>query len=392
MKSNSLFLRRLINNWSYQFGIFRTIADWTIMVYLIVPGTVIFGMIYRSWWLETPEWMADLPLFLLFFLFYIFSWLGNFRPFVLEADKVFLVKNKTLFMGMRKWGFVYSLFFQAMGTAAMIAVFLPFLKNRYLLEWSQIAVFLLFFISLKWSIMIVSYFLKRIEGKLKKYVITFLLFVLLSWFSQLVYSLWSIGAEFPVIIASALLLSGALIRASRLLKKISALEFEVMLEQEEKTKYIKWIFMMAPDLEKPVVSMRTKPLLFRNSRRIFSKRTPITGLAELFLKIFIRNPSYIFSYFQIISVSAAGILLIPPLWIKVIVSGVFLFLMYSWLSLTWDKAIMSHPFTKKYSEKDFYFTARNRTVLALFLIAILLLGLFLSASTLILARFSFPDA
>lgn len=150
--------------------------------------------------------------------------------------------------------------------------------------------------------------------------------------------------------------------------------------------------MMAPDLEKPVVSMRTKPLLFRNSRRIFNTRTAITGLAELFLKIFMRNPSYIFSYFQIISVSAAGILLIPPLWIKVIVSGVFLFLMYSWLSITWDKAIMSHPFTKKYSEKDYYFTARNRTVLALFLLAIFLLGLFLCASTLILARFSFPGA
>lgn len=148
-------------------------------------------------------------------------------------------------------------------------------------------------------------------------MITFVLFVLMSWFSQLVYSLWSIGADCPVIIASAVLLSGALIRASQLLKKISALEFEVMLEQEEKTKYIKWIFMMAPDLEKPVVSMRTKLLLFRNSRRIFNTRTAITGLAELFLKIFMRDPSYIFSYFQIISVSAAGILLIPPLWIKV---------------------------------------------------------------------------
>ncbi|MDD9310568.1 ABC transporter permease [Cytobacillus firmus] len=392
MNSRSLFAERLIRSWKYQAGIFRSIADWTIMVYLIVPGTVIFGMIYRSWWLEIPEWIAGLPLFLLFFLLYIFSWMGNLRPFVLEADKVFLVKNKTLFMGMRKWGFVYSLFFQAIGTAAMIAIFLPFLKNRYFLEWSQIVTLLLFFISLKWSIMIVSYFLKRIEGKLKRYVITFVLFVLMSWFSQLVYSLWSIGADCPVIIASAVLLSGALIRASQLLKKISALEFEVMLEQEEKTKYIKWIFMMAPDLEKPVVSMRTKPLLFRNSRRIFNTRTAITGLAELFLKIFMRNPSYIFSYFQIISVSAAGILLIPPLWIKVIVSGVFLFLMYSWLSLTWDKAIMSHPFTKKYSEKDYYFTARNRTVLALFLLAIFLLGLFLSASTLILARFSFPGA
>ncbi|KAF0815618.1 hypothetical protein KIS4809_5641 [Bacillus sp. ZZV12-4809] len=392
MNSRSLFAGRLIQSWKYQAGIFRSIADWTIMVYLIVPGTVIFGMIYRSWWLETPEWIAGLPLLLLYYLFYISSWMGNFRPFVLEADKVFLVKSKPLFMGMRKWGFVYSLFFQAMGTAIMIAIFLPFLKNRYFLEWSQIVTLLLFFISLKWSIMIASYFLKKINGKLKRYVISFVLFVLLSWFSQLVYSLWSIGADFPVIIASAVLLSGTFLKASPLLKKIPALEFEVMLEQEEKTKYIKWIFMMAPEMEKPVVSMRTKPLLFRNSRRIFIKRTPITGLAELFLKIFLRNPSYILSYFQIISVSAAGILLIPPLWIKMIVSGVFLFLMYSWLSLTWDKAIMSHPLTKKYSEKDFYFTARNRTVLALFLLALLLLGMFLSASMLILARFSFLGA
>ncbi|KON86686.1 hypothetical protein AF332_07685 [Sporosarcina globispora] len=392
MNSRSLFAERLINSWKYQFGIFRSIADWTILVYLIVPGTVIFGMIYRSWWLETPEWIAGLPLVLLFFLLYILSWLGNFRTFVLEADKVFLVKNKSLFLGMRKWGIVYSLFLQTISTAAMIVLILPFLKNSYFLEWSQITTLLLFFISLKWAIMTVSYYLKRIGGKLKRYVIGFVLFVLFSWFSQLVYSVWVIGADFPVNMTSAVLLSGTLMRASQLLKKISDLDFEVLLEQEEKTKYIKWIFMMAPDLEKPAVSMRTKPLLFRNSRRIFKKRTPITGLIELFLKIFMRNPSYIFSYFQIISVSAAGIILIPPLWIKIIVSGVFLFLTYTWLSITWDKAIMSHPFTKKYSDKDFYFTARNRTVLALFFLAILLLGLILSALTNILARFSILGA
>ncbi|MBN8200906.1 MULTISPECIES: ABC transporter permease [Bacillaceae] len=392
MRSSSLFLGRLINSWKYQFGIFRSIADWTIMVYLVVPGAVIFGMIYRSWWLEAPEWIADLPIFILFFLLYIFSWLGNFRPFIQEADKVFLVKNKSLYLGMRKWGFGYSLLFQAISTGAMIALLLPFLKNSYFLQWSQIIALLIFFIPMKWVIMTISYYLKRIEGKFKRYVICFLLFVLLSWFSQLVYSLWNFGAVLPVYMISAVLLSGTLMRVSRMLKKISALDFEIMLEQEEKTKYIKWIFMMAPEIEKPAISMRTKPLLFRNSRRIFKKRTPITGLIELFIKIFIRNPSYIFSYFQIISVSAAGIISIPPLWIKVIVSGVFLFLMYTWLSITWDKAIMSHPFTKKYSEKDFYFTARNRTVIAFFFLAILILSLIVSVLTIILARFSIPGA
>jgi ABC-2 type transport system permease protein len=259
--------------------------------------------------------------------------------------------------------------------------------NRYLLEWSQIIALLNFFITLKWTIMTVSYHLKRIEKKLKKYVLGFLLFVLFSWFSQLIYSLWNLGAVLPVYITSAILLAGTLARIYKLLNRVSAMDFEVKLEQEEKTKYIQWIFMMAPEIEKPAFSVRTKPLLFRKSKRIFKKRTPVTGLIELFLKIFIRNPPYIFSYFQIISISAAGIILIPPLWIKAIVLGIFLFLAYSWLSITWDKTIMSHPFTKKYSEKEFYYFARKRTVWALFILAIMILGMVLACWLIVLSKF-----
>jgi ABC-2 type transport system permease protein len=387
MKSIDLFFRRLISSWKYQYGVFRSIADWTILLYIIIPGAAILAMMYRSWWAETPGWIANLPLFLLFFLLYVFSWLGNIRPFVQEADRVFLVKNRNLYLGMRKWGFAYSLLFQTVCTVAMIVFLLPFLMNRYLLEWSQIIALLNFFITLKWTIMTVSYHLKRIEKKLKKYVLGFLLFVLFSWFSQLIYSLWNLGAVLPVYITSAILLAGTLARIYKLLNRVSAMDFEVKLEQEEKTKYIQWIFMMAPEIEKPAFSVRTKPLLFRKSKRIFKKRTPVTGLIELFLKIFIRNPPYIFSYFQIISISAAGIILIPPLWIKAIVLGIFLFLAYSWLSITWDKTIMSHPFTKKYSEKEFYYFARKRTVWALFILAIMILGMVLACWLIVLSKF-----
>ncbi len=387
MKSRDLFIRRLIRSWKYQYGVLRSIADWTIIVYLIVPGAAIFTMVYRSWWIETPEWAGSLPMFLIFFLLYIFSWLGNIRPFVQEADKVFLVKNRNLYLGMRRWGFAYSFLFQAAGTAGMIVLLLPFLRNSYFLDGRQIIALLIFFIILKWTIMSVSYHLKRIEGKLKKYIIRFLVFVLFSWFSQLVYSLWDLGADLAVYMTAAVLLAGTIMRVFRLLNRVSAIDYEIILEQEEKTKYIKWIFMMAPEMEKPAFSMRTKPLLFRKSKRIFRNRTPATGLAELFLKIFIRNPSYIVSYFQIISISAAGIIVIPPLWIKGIVLCVFLFLTYSWLSITWDKAIMSHPLAKRYSEMDFYFTARKRTVLALFSFAIIILGLFLACWLIFLPQF-----
>ncbi|MBT2690506.1 ABC transporter permease [Bacillus sp. ISL-47] len=387
MRSVDIFFSRLISSWKYQYGVFRSIADWTIWLYILLPGTAILVMMYRSWWTETPDWIANLPLFLLFFLLYLFSWLGNVRLFVQEADKAFLFKNRSLYLGMRKWGLGYSFLLQAISTAALILLLLPFLINRYFLEWSQITALLVFFLILKWTIMTVSYQMKRIENKFKKYVLGFLLFVLFSWFSQLVYFLWDLGEVLPVYITSAVLLAGTLARIFQLLNRVSAIDFEVKLDQKVKTKYIQWIFMMAPEIEKPAFSIRSKPLFFRKSKRLFKKRTPVTGLIELFLKIFIRNPSYIISYFQIISISAAGIMIIPPLWIKAIVLGIFLFLAYSWLSITWDKAIMSHPFTKKYREKEFYYSARKKTVWGLFLLAIMLLGLVLACWLIVLSKF-----
>lgn len=90
MNSHSLFFRRLTEEVKFQYGELRSILDWTIIVYLLLPSLVIFSFIYRSWWLAQPEWIADLPLF--FFLFYtgyLAAWVGNYRTFILEADKAF---------------------------------------------------------------------------------------------------------------------------------------------------------------------------------------------------------------------------------------------------------------------------------------------------------------
>jgi len=96
MKNRTLFLQRLLKAWKFQYGVLKSIFDWTIILYLVVPAVIIFSFIYRSWWIEMQPWIEDIPLFLLFFGLYTLSWFGNIRTYIEEADTIFLLKHFSL--------------------------------------------------------------------------------------------------------------------------------------------------------------------------------------------------------------------------------------------------------------------------------------------------------
>ncbi|MEH7389065.1 ABC transporter permease [Bacillus sp. JJ1474] len=393
MNSWNIFADRLVRGWKYQYGVIRSIADWTIILYLIIPASAIFLMMYRTWWLEPPAWIANIPLFLLFFVLYLFSWSGNIRTFVQEADKVFLIKNQPIFLGMKKWGYAYSILSQVIQIAVSIFVFLPFLRKHYFLDWQQIISLFIFFIVLNTMILFLKFLMRKIETRLKRIAAGILLFILLSWSSQLIFLLWEKGLLFPIYLCSALLMIISIFQSLRSIQKVSSIDQDISLGNEAKMKNIDLIFKLSHDIEKPViVSKRTKPLLFRRSKRIFKNRKEINGYIELFIKIFIRNYSYIGGYLQIISVTTAAIVIIPPLWIKALIFIGFLIMMYSWLSLVWDRVTTSNPISKKYSESTYYFAARKRTVTAFFVLAILLIGIFITCWLFVFMQFGFRPA
>ncbi|WNS74653.1 ABC transporter permease [Bacillus sp. DTU_2020_1000418_1_SI_GHA_SEK_038] len=390
MNSWNIFADRLVRGWKYQYGVIRSIADWTIILYLIIPANAIFFIMYRTWWLETPDWIENIPLFLLFFVLYLFSWSGNIRTFVQEADKVFLIKFQPIFLGMKKWGYAYSIITGIMQIAISIFVFLPFLRKHYLLDWQHIITLFIFLVALNTTILLLKHLMRKIETRLKRIAAIFLLFILLSWFSQFIFSLWVKGLLYPIYMCSAFLMIISIYQSLRSIKKISSIDHDISLGNEAKMKNIDLIFKLSHDIEKPViVSKRTKPLLFRRSKRIFNKREGINGFLELFIKIFIRNYSYVGGYLQILSVTTAAIVIIPPFWIKFLIFIGFLIMMYSWLSLVWDRITGSNPISKKYSESTFYFAARKRAVTVLLILAILILGIFITCWLVILSQFGF---
>lgn len=390
MSSIQLFYRRMIRDWKYQIKTFRSIADWTIWLYLIIPANVISFFIYRSWWLdEVPNWVEWMPLSLFFLLGYLFSWNGSYRTFTEEADKVFLVKKEKLFFGLKHWGFLYSLAIQAIWTLLVVVVLLPFLLRHYQLTIAHALVYFLFLLTIKYGIMYLKFLLKKIERKTIRIILTILLFLLLSWFSQLMALPWGQGDFWAVIIVSLIAGVAGIGLYYPLLKKNALFEIELNIEKEEKLKLVNAIYTMSYDIEKPKITSRKKPWLFRNSKLIFKNRTARNGFVELFIKIFVRNSSYILTYFQICSVTAAAIIIVPPWWIKVILFTAFLFMMWIWLGVTWDRIALSHPFMKKYNEHDAYFSARRWTTAALFILSILVVGVIVSFGFLLYSMLQF---
>jgi ABC-2 type transport system permease protein len=373
MTSSKLLFKRLSAEWKYQYSVFKSIADWTIILYLAVPAAVISFFIYRSWWTEMPEWIAMVPAAFLFLPGYIASWGGHYRTFIQEADKVFLIKYRKLYFGLKKGAFFYSLLAGACQAAFIAILLLPFLVGHYAFTMAHAVSYFLFFFSCRVFIMWLKQKLRKIEGKFLRILSSLGSFVLLSWMVQLVFALWLGGNLLTFNMSAVLLLALGIFLYSRILPKTHTFDSEAAFEREERVKYTGLIFQLSYEVEMPSPSTaRKKPFLFRHSKRIFKKRTVSAGFLEVFIKVFLRNPSYWANYLKIISPAVAAIVIIPPIWLKTLIAIGFLIMMFSWLQMVWGKITISHPLTKKYGERDAYFSARTKAVWVLFLLSIIL--------------------
>ncbi|MDQ0272235.1 ABC-2 type transport system permease protein [Cytobacillus purgationiresistens] len=391
MNSWSIFLKRLRKNSNYQFRVFRSVADWTVVIYILLPAALIAIFNYYSWWMEAPKWIEGIPFFLIFSLMYAMIWAGNLRTYVEEADKVFLIRQKPLFMNMKKWAYGYTIVHEAVGLLISFLLLLPMLLYHYQLYWLDIILLLLFLLSLKSFILLIKYHLRKIEHRWKKLALQSLVFLILGVYSILIFQIWQSNLLIPVIALSCLTFMLSIIFSLKALLTHASIEHEIAIHHEERTKNIDRIFMMAQEIGKPRISNRKKPLFWKKSKRIFRNRTPVNGFAELFIKAFIRNHTYWLSYTQIISVCTAAIVIIPPLWIKVLMFFIFLIWLHSWLVNVWDQIYYANLQVKKYVERDDYYIARTRAVRSFMVLGIILLTFFVTIGLSIFAMMQFVD-
>jgi ABC-2 type transport system permease protein len=347
MRASTLFRRRLTAEWGYQWGVMKTVLDWTIVVYLVIPLMIAAPLLYADMWEHSGlYWSGRLPFAVLFVLILLVTAGGNFRTYLMEADLLYLLQKKELLHPFKRLGFLYSAAGSVIRVMAAGVIALPLFAGIY----GMTAVEVLPLLAAALAVRLVFMTVKKFTSKGS---VIFAVFVLLT--AGAVVMMTSAAPELAGF--SSLLIAVAIIfydlkqmpRTDRWFMK------EIEIENRERVKYIKLILAYSMEVEKEPVNQRNRPfLMFRGSQRIFKgSRSKEDGLMELVAKGFLRK-NYLVLYIQMLLLTLSAVIVLP-IWLKWIVFAGYAFFIQSWLKSLFNKMLDSPffavvPYDKKLAD------------------------------------------
>ena len=347
-----IFRHRFKDEWRQKWKVIRSVIDWTIALYLVIPFSIMVPFFYRDWWNETGSyWSSSIPIWIPLSVMGFMTLGGNIRTYVLEADLLFLIEKKERVIALKRLGFMVTLGQILLSLILPVALSLPIFVNIYNERPLTIEVIFVLFVLLKWSVLLIK---KYISGKWSRGVL--MLFVVA------VFVLVSMIADSPIYgaVALFLLLSTVIGYFVQGVKSTADFQNEVETEQSERNQYVNLVYSLSSQIEKENGGKRGRPLiLFRNSRRLFQERTAENGLLELCLKAFLRNGTYVRTYVQMISITSAGILFLPLLLKWLLFGGILIFMTF-WLHTIFKKLTGNRFFEVAPYDQEVEYAAADR--------------------------------
>ena len=338
------------------------------MLYFIVPGALIGGIIYSSWWEETPEWAGAVPFELFFLIPFFYILTGYFRTGLLDADQVFLVKHQGIFLRLKKWGILSTYFTTVLMTGGIGLLTAPFWLNHFDTGFITFFLYNLFILSSKWSHAAVKGMLMGLQKDWRRTGL-FILSIIVQlqlWGTAL--RLITNGYDLLLVVIILILMFISFKMNIRRIYSKNSMRRDLQIESKLKMKWIALIFMFSFHVEKePVHSERNRPRLFSKSQLIFKTRSPYKGFLEFFMKVMLRNFSYSALYLQSLGTLSFSQIVLPPLWLKLVAAALIAFSILAWNEWVWNKLIASHPIGSKYKNQLELMKARSTTRIAAFI-------------------------
>ncbi|MFT4399685.1 ABC transporter permease [Bacillus sp. SW14] len=363
MNGRSLFFRRLFDYYRYQFKVLHAVIDWTVALYIVLPALafVIYqyidlmngrGLFYE--WSEVMEWRW------LYAVCVLIVCTGSIHTFLMEADNVFLLQKKELIYQLKRYALVYSFLVTLGKWLLLFFIVLPFISHSVHITLAESAALLcylfglhMFFLSLKQDRIRKP---RSISGRVAEILVRAVLFA--GSAGLIIFTEWGLLALFGI-----LFFIFVFVRSLKKTASFSAFEAEVTEEKKSRLALAGLVMMMSQEAGMPKVKdrMRRKPLLFRNSRRIFKKRTIYTGYKELFFKVLLRNGEYIRRMCMLLSAFAV-LIFVSPIWLKLIALLVYIGVCRYILTLIFDKVMDAPILIGADKESDEYYRARKSCI------------------------------
>lgn len=360
MTGRKLFWHRLYKELTFQLGVIRSVVDWTILVYFVVPAIILSPFFYQDMWLNIDlYWDAVIPVELLILMLFLVLIRGNFRSFIDEADQLFVLRHTHIFQSLKQWAFFFSMGQLSLGIAGFIILLLPIFYSMY--EYNTQNIILLF-------IVLIAY--RMLQYSIKKNISHHLFKWTLIGLSLYMFMLsWQILPDsLLIILSSFIIITTYYLQFKFFIKSNQYFLQELDLERSERVRNIQLIFSFSQEIEKIPRRYLKKPRFFFPSQRMLrpNPNKPENGLLEVLLKNFMRDRVLLMGYINLITLSSVAIILIP-FWLKWLVFIFFAFAVSAWIRSVFDRSL-EHAFFKiiTYDENIYFLTwLKFRRVLAL---------------------------
>ncbi|KWU62471.1 ABC transporter permease [Bacillus mycoides] len=310
------FNKRLRHELQRKWKAIRSVTDWTVALYIIIPALIFAGIYYRSLWMKelSMEETVYFGLGLLAFYFVTFS--RGVRSFFEQADSLFLISYPTHMRKLMKMGIIYTLIRIAITNVCIVFIMLPILMKSMGATIIQIVLFWIFFIVFRFMLSLLTRFINVRVGK--RWVLLIIKDVIFSlslvYFGISIFFIYKNPLYSILFIGLAALLTVVLVKEKMNYKNYFFKEVEK--EKEESMRWTRGIMQIGGHAAKPSSSNK-KPWMFPHSKRLLGKKAD-SRIVESFLKEFFRTSSARIFYIQVVCISTVSIMM-SPRWIAAII-------------------------------------------------------------------------
>ncbi|MGE7861331.1 ABC transporter permease [Bacillus mobilis] len=310
------FYKRLRHELGRKWKSIRSITDWTVALYIIIPALIFIGIYYRSLWIEELSMGETVYFGLGLLVFYVITYSRGVRSFFEQADSLFLISYPAHMQKLMQYGMTYTFIRIAITNVVVVVAMLPVLMKSIGVTKIQVVLFWLFFTVFRFMLSLLTRFIHVRVGKrwllwiiknvISSISLSFFGLSLFLIYKNPFYSIPSIGLTVFLIIV--------LIKEKRNYKNCFFKEIEK--EKEESMRWTSKIMQVGGHTAKPSSSNK-KPWMFPRSKKFLGKKKE-SRIVESFLKEFFRTSSARIFYIQIVCISTVSIIM-SPRWIAAII-------------------------------------------------------------------------
>jgi len=310
------FYKRLRHELGRKWKSIRSITDWTVALYIIIPALIFIGIYYRSLWIEELSMGETVYFGLGLFAFYVITYSRGVRSFFEQADSLFLISYPAHMQKLIQYGMTYTFIRIAITNVVVVAAMLPVLMKSIGVTKIQVVLFWVFFTVFRFLLSLLTRFIHiRVGKRWLLWIMKNVMFsISLTFFGLSLFLIYKNPFYSILCIGLAVFLIIVLIKEKLNYKNCFFKEVET--EKEESMRWTSGIMQVGGHTAKPSSSNK-KPWMFPRSKKFLGKKKD-SRIVESFLKEFFRTSSARIFYIQIVCISTVSIIM-SPRWIAAII-------------------------------------------------------------------------